>query len=57
MTFNNYEEALKQEQERNTGNFNKVYKENNSNDPFDDIFNDPFFNNNLLNWNSWKKDW
>jgi len=42
-----YEEALKQEQKNNANSFNKVYKENN--DPFDNFFNDPFFNNDLLN--------
>jgi len=52
-----YEEALKKEQEKNQSNFNKVYRENNSNDPFSNFFNDPFFNNDLLNNWSWKKDW
>lgn len=53
-----YKEYLKQEQLQNAWDFNKVYKENNLNDPFDDIFNDPFFNNSLLNtwWND-VKDW
>ena len=52
-----YEEQLKKEQEQNADSFNKVYEENNSNDPFDSFFNDPFFNNNLLNWGSEEKDW
>jgi len=52
-----YEESLKQEQNDNADSFNKVYKENTSNDPFANFFNDPFFNNNLLNWGSNEKDW
>ena len=53
-----YEQSLKQDQLQNAWNFNKVYEENTSNDPFDNFFNDPFFNNDLLNnwWND-KKDW
>jgi hypothetical protein len=52
-----YQEALKQEQKNNSNSFNKVYKENNnSNDPFG-VFNDPFFDNDLLNWDSKEKDW
>lgn len=53
-----YEQALKQEQKNNSDWFNKVYQpQNNSNDPFDIFNNDPFFNNDLLNWNNWEKDW
>jgi hypothetical protein len=52
-----YQEALKKEQEKNSDSFNKVYKENTSNDPFNNFFQDPFFNNNLLNHNNDKKDW
>ncbi len=52
----NYQEALKQNQIQNSNYYNKVYQENN-NDPFEDFFTDPFFNNDLLNWWNNKKDW
>ena len=52
-----YEEALKEEQKNNQDDFNKIYKENNSNDILDNFFNNSFFNNNLLNDNNWEKDW
>lgn len=52
-----YEEALKQAQKQNSDWFNKVYQDNNPNDPFQQMFNDPFFNNSLLNQDDWKKDW
>lgn len=55
-----YEEALKQEQKNNSDGFNKVYRESNNSDPFDNfdtIMNDPFFNNDLLNWWKSEKDW
>jgi len=52
-----YQESLKQMQKNNADNFNKVYNGNNSNDPFDNFFNDPFFNNDLLNWDDKEKDW
>lgn len=53
-----YEQALKQEQKNNSEGFNKVYQPKyNSNDIFDIFNNDPFFNNDLLNWNNWEKDW
>jgi len=51
-----YEQSLQQEQFNNSDAFNKVYKENT--DPFqDDFFNDPFFDNDLLNWWSSERDW
>lgn len=52
-----YEEALKMEQKKNTYNFNKVYQENWANELFDNFFNEPSFNNDLLNWKENKKDW
>lgn len=52
-----YEEALKEEQKNNTDSFNKVYEESNTNDIFDNFFNDPFFNNDLLNNTNEEKDW
>lgn len=51
-----YTDALKQAQKDNLNWFNKVYQDNNNN-PFDEIFNDPFFDNSLLNNKSSKKDW
>jgi len=51
-----YEKALKQAEQENQDWFNKVYQENSNNTPFD-IFNDPFFNNDLLDNKSWEKDW
>jgi len=52
-----YEKALNDEQKNNADSFNKVYKENNKNDIFDNFFNDPFFNNDLLNNTNKEKDW
>jgi len=52
-----YQKALKNEQKNNSNAFNKVYQENNNNDPFWNFFNDPFFNNDLLNQWSQKRDW
>jgi len=52
-----YEKALSEEQKNNADSFNKVYKENKTNDAFDNFFNDPFFNNDLLNNTNEKKDW
>ena len=51
-----YQESLKQEQKNNSNSFNKVYQGNNPGDPFN-VFNDPFFDNDLLNWWNNKKDW
>ena len=53
-----YEKSLKNTQKQANKYFNKVYQENNSNDPFDSFFqNDPFFNNWDLKWWKEKKDW
>lgn len=52
-----YEESLKQAQKDYSDSFNKVYEWDSNNDPFDEFFNDPFFNNDLLNWWNWEKDW
>lgn len=51
-----YEQSLKDIQKQNWEYFNKVY-EWWTNDIFDNMFNDPFFDNSLLNDNNWEKDW
>ena len=54
-----YEEQLKKQQKQSAWEFNKVYEEQNS--PIDDFvnlfWNDPFFDNSLLNRRNEKKDW
>ena len=50
-----YQESLEQGQSDYSNHFNKIYRESN-NDFFDSIFDDLFFNNNLLN-DTEKKDW
>ena len=52
-----YKKALREEQKNNSNAFNKVYQDTNNNDPFWNFFNDPFFNNDLLNQWSQKRDW
>jgi hypothetical protein len=55
-----YEEQLKQEQKQNQDQVWKVYQPQSLNDPFsqfDSFFNNPFFDNSLLQWGDNQKDW
>ena len=57
QAIQNYKKQLSNQQKQYGQYYNKKYKKDND-DPFQDFFNDPFFDNRQLNWdNSDKKDW
>jgi len=57
QAIQDYKQELSDQQKQYGQYYNKTYKDE-SNDPFERFFNDPFFDNGLLNWdNTNKKDW